>query len=162
MDQKSFIVMTATEPTLYFTMLREGTVYGSPYPSFATCMEYLPADEISRRLRQLGYADAIVCDLTGIPVTADTLKSVQPVSQAKILEYWDDRPSESDWAIFRAVAAGEDFADLAKRLKIKPSELLKRLEDANRRISGTCDEIHHANADRAALTAITTTPLAKS
>lgn len=154
--------MVAAEPApVYFTVLREGLVYASQYPSFATCMEYLPADEISRRLRQQGYEDAIVCDLTGSPVTADALKSIQPVSETKILEYWDDRPTETDWEIFRAVAANEDFSALAKRLNIKPSELPKRLEDANRRIAGTCNAIHQANTDRAALTNLTLSQLKK-
>jgi|BogFormECP03_OM2_1039629.scaffolds.fasta_scaffold10319_2 hypothetical protein len=75
----------------FFTALREGQVYGTEFPSVATGFDYDLADAICRRLRDRGYAGAVVCDLRGEPVNVASLKTAQPVSEQRISEYWDDR-----------------------------------------------------------------------
>jgi hypothetical protein len=139
-EWKSFIVRLDKDN--FFTFLREGAVYGSEYPSCGTSMEYTVADEVCRRLRDRGYADAVVCDPFGEPVSAASLKTTQSVSETKILEYWDDRPTKADWEHMRAVITGEDPEQIAARLGISFAELAVRMEDANKRFGIACDEMH--------------------
>jgi hypothetical protein len=47
--------------------------HGTQFPSVALQMSYLVAVEVSKRLRDMGYPDAVVTNLYGAPATADDL-----------------------------------------------------------------------------------------
>jgi hypothetical protein len=141
-DSRSFIVRLDERPN-FFTALHEGSVFGTPYPSVATAYEYAVADAISRRLRDRGYTAAVVADLFGEPVSVASLKAAAPVSESKLFEYYDDRPTSEDWDLLRATIAKEDPKDLAARLGISVAELRTKIADANRRFAGNAEDQEH-------------------
>jgi hypothetical protein len=95
MGPKDFIVQIDDERN-FFTVLRDSLVFGSPFPSYATNMEYEVADAVCRRIREKGYFEAVVCDLRGEPVTAASLESPKAVSEWRIKEVWNDPLSVED------------------------------------------------------------------
>jgi hypothetical protein len=88
MDRKNFIIRLDEELN-FFVYLRNGQVFGSEFPSAATHFEYGVADEICRRIRDRGYIYAVVCDTRGEPISVAGLKAVEPVSETKVMEYWE-------------------------------------------------------------------------
>jgi transcriptional regulator with XRE-family HTH domain len=61
---------------------------------------------------------------------------------------------QSDWNLLSLVISSEDPSMVTSNLGISPSELLKRLEETNRRFEGAIDSIRKANQDKSALTKI--------
>lgn len=117
----------------FFTVLRDGQVYGTEFPSVATSFEYDVADAICRRLRDRGYLGAVVCDLRGEPVNVASLKTTKEISDVNLLEFWNDGPTKEDWEILSLVHAEKDPAVMAKTLGITVSELSTRQSEALRR-----------------------------
>jgi hypothetical protein len=117
----------------FFTALRDGQVYGTEFPSAATGFEYDLADAICRRLRNRGYAGAVVCNLRGEPVNVARLKTTEEVSDISVLEYWDDGPTKEDWEILSLVHAEKDPVVMAKTLGITVAEFSTRQSEALRR-----------------------------
>jgi len=148
MDIKAYIIKLDEEPS-FFTVVQERIVYASQFPSFATHLEYLVADEICRRLRDRGYPHSIVCDALGEPVTVAALKDAQPVSETKIREYWDDRLTQADWEQMRAVIAGKGRVEFAAELGITVAELASRMDDANKRFETVSSEIRKSTRGKA-------------
>jgi hypothetical protein len=68
---------------------------------------------------------------------------------------------ESDWSLLSLVIATEDPSIVTSNLGISPAELLKRLEETNRRFEGAIDSIRKSNADKHALTKIVNDELEK-
>lgn len=60
----------------------------------------------------------------------------------------------SDWDLLASVIASEDPAAPLANLGIPTGELLKRLEETNRRFEGAIEKIRRSNADKHALTQI--------
>jgi hypothetical protein len=144
-DSRSFIVRLDERPN-FFTALHEGSVFGTPYPSVASIYEYAVADAISRRLRDRGYTAAVVADLFGEPVSVASLKASAPVSEEKLLEYYDDRPTKADWDLMRETIAHKDPKELAAKLGISVSELQTKMSDAIRRFGGNTVEQEQIDA----------------
>jgi len=136
----------------FFTVLREGQVYASPYPSFGAAMGYRIAFEVCHRIRQAGYPEAVVCNEVGRPVTAADVQNAQPVSESAIMQFYDDRPLDADWDLMRAVSSGERPEAIAVRLGITVGELSARMSVANSRFAKTASSLHKANADQRAFT----------
>jgi hypothetical protein len=132
-DAASYIVQVRRR--VFFTVLREGDICDTPYPSEATHMTYDVADAVCQKIRSRGNDEAIVCDHRGAPVIASDLEKAQPISEFKVKQFYDDRVTERDWLIFRGISAGEDPKALAARLGLEYSDFAKALGDANRRIS---------------------------
>lgn len=160
-EWKNFIIRLDAEGN-FFVALRDGAVCGSEYPSCAEHFEYDLADEICRRIRDRGYVYAVVCDTRGEPVSAASLKVAQPVSESKVREHWDDKLTEMDWEITRALTSGEDPKEFATRLGITVTELLSRMEDAIRRYGLTIDELSRSTKNKNNLTEITKTESERS
>jgi len=60
----------------------------------------------------------------------------------------------SDWDLLASVIGSEDPSKATSNLGIPPGELLKRLEETNRRFEGAIEKIRRSNADKQALTKI--------
>ena len=117
----------------FFTVLRDGLVYGTEFPSAATSFVYDVADAICRRLRDRGYMGSVVCDLRGQPVNVASLKTIKEISDAGLLEYWDDKPTKEDWEILRLVHAEKDPKKIAEILGITVADFSVRQSEALRR-----------------------------
>lgn len=74
----------------FFTRLIDGLPFGTAYPSYAAHLEYAVADEICQRIRDRGYAHAVVCDRFGIPVDVAALEKTKAVDTAAIARFWGD------------------------------------------------------------------------
>jgi hypothetical protein len=145
MDSESFIVQVSWK--IFFTYLREGTIFETPYPSAATHMTYDVADAVCQKIRARGHKDSVVCDFLGNPVVATDIAKIQPISENKLRQFYDDCVTELDWKIFRGIAANEDPRALATRLGIKHGDIQQAIEDANRRIDEECVRLHKDNDD---------------
>ena len=128
-EWKSFIIRLDDEGD-FFVALRDGAVQKTVCVSVAEHFEYRVADEICRRIRERGYYFAAVCDAFGAPVTVTMMEAARPVSESAVREHWDDKLTDIDWEITRAVTAGEDPQALATRLKITMKELSAKMSDA--------------------------------
>jgi hypothetical protein len=146
MEMESYIVQV--EWRTYFVGLREGNICETAYPSAACHMDYDIGDAACQKIRARGLADSVVCDQRGDPVIAIDLAKAQPISESKIAQFYDDRATETDWAIFRGVAVGEDLYVLASRLGIEHSDLVEQLDDVNRRITDECNRLHKSNDEK--------------
>jgi hypothetical protein len=71
----------------YFTKRDATGPRGTRFPSCGTALPYRGADEICRRLRNLGFRDAVVTDRLGCPVVdaSDYEEEVSPVVE----HLWD-------------------------------------------------------------------------
>jgi hypothetical protein len=74
----------------FFTRLIDGLPFGTAFPSFATHLEYAVADEICQRIRERGYAHAVVCDRFGTPVDVAALEKIKAIDTAVIRRFWGE------------------------------------------------------------------------
>jgi hypothetical protein len=138
--------------TNFFRYLREAQVYATPFPSHAAAMRYRVAFEVCLRLQKSGHPIAIVCNEVGRPVTADDVLNAQPVSEASVMEFYDDKPLATDWELMAAVSSGEQPVAIAARLGITIADLTARMSAANARFASTTAFLNKSNKDQRALT----------
>jgi hypothetical protein len=136
----------------FFTVLRAGEVYGSPYPSYGAAMPYRVAFEVCRRIREAGYSEAVVANEVGRPVTAADVQNASAVSEAAVMEFYDDKPLATDWELMAAVSSGEAPGAIAARLGITVADLAARMSAANSRFSSVATYLNKMNTDQRALT----------
>ena len=101
----------------FFTALRGGEVYGSPFPSYGAAMSYRVAFEVCRRIRLSGYVEAVVTNELGRPVTSMDVMNAMPVSEERCGSSTTTNPSPEDWQLMAAVSSGEKPAAIAREIE---------------------------------------------
>ena len=83
--KNQFIVQA--EPHLFLASLKDPKkLVLTPFMSCAVDMSYSLADQICRKLRDMGHSHAVVCDVTGSPITRRLLYTMMQQTQETAAE----------------------------------------------------------------------------
>src|ERR1700733_9966947 len=120
----------------FFTRRDETGPRGTLYPSAGTHFAYNDADEICRRVRDLGYPDAVVVDRQGVPVTE--VSAVEEVSSL-VDELWSNEISDH---MIMALLRLKEPDEVASQLGMSLSELSTRIAAIGADLETAANDIH--------------------
>jgi hypothetical protein len=88
MDNQQYIVRFAQRYFFVRKTADSNVAQGSLLLSSATQFSFLAAAEVVRRLRCIGYGDAVVATLRGEPLTADNANQTESYNEIETASVW--------------------------------------------------------------------------
>jgi hypothetical protein len=96
MDDQKYLVRFAQSYLFVRKTAGSPVAQGSLFLSAGTQFSFLAAAEVTRRLRILGYTDAVVATLRGAPVTADNANQAESYNEIETASVWAELEPASE------------------------------------------------------------------
>lgn len=88
MDDQKYLVRFAQKYIFVRKAADSNVAQGSLFLSAGAQFSFLAAAEVTRRLRSLGYTDAVVATLRGEPITADNANQTESYNEIETASVW--------------------------------------------------------------------------